>query len=189
MRHLVAGVAHQPGPGLVDFQALQLRIYAENVTGQQLPEALFVLQIAGGDMATPKQAITLDDTVVVRGAAVVADGIRGTYHVIQAFTQVFGEYHVSGDRQESSAQSAELGAAVAAAAVHHVGTGDRAVGSGHAVMPGLACYPQHGRLLVDAAAGKLDQLGKAQAVVQRVKMKTMAVAQPLVVAVGVQVAA
>ncbi|MNC73917.1 hypothetical protein D3C75_1251950 [compost metagenome] len=81
MRHFVAGVAHQPGPGLGDFQTLQLRVHAEDVTGQQLPQALFVLQVAGCDMAAPQQAVTFDNAVVVRGAAVVTYRICSTYYV------------------------------------------------------------------------------------------------------------
>ncbi len=68
-----------------------MRIDTQNIVGQQLPQALFILKVSRGDVAAPEQAIAIDDAVVVRSAAIVANGIGGAYHIPQAITQKTGK--------------------------------------------------------------------------------------------------
>ena len=96
-------ITHQPGPGLVDPDAAQLRINVEDILRQQLPQAFLILQVARGNAAAPEQAVALDDAVIVRGPAVIAHGIGGTDRLGQAIAQVLGQHCIGRDGQEGAA--------------------------------------------------------------------------------------
>jgi hypothetical protein len=73
LRHQVARIGHQAGPGGIDRNAVKLRIGLDQVLAQHRGEPV---RLAGarGDAPAPEQpAAAVDEPVIVAGAAVVAD--------------------------------------------------------------------------------------------------------------------
>ena len=170
LRHLVHGVAHRAGPGVLDLHVGELRIDPHDVAAQKHGQPARRRE-PRGDAAAPHQAVPADHAVVIAGAPRVGDraGIGNGLGEPLAERRRSGE--IACDRNNGSRDRRKHRAEMRPACEYDVVGAHAAVRRVDALAHAQHVEGDRGRILIDARTGTLGSCGEAERIIERMHME------------------
>ena len=183
LRHLVARVAHQPGPCVVDAHAFQLRKHAQQVAPQQSLHRRR-RAVEHRNSTAPQQPPVRHGPVVVEGEPRVVDRRARAQNLVHPRAERLGHHHVGGDRQHARVHVSPQPRQVTATGQHQVPAAQRAAGRAHAPAGAVALDGGGGAAFVQRRAARFRQRRQAAGVLERVEMQGVGLEQRAMVAIA-----